>query len=35
VVPLAILMIGIGIFPSPLANMIKATIENIVHLVTG
>jgi NADH-quinone oxidoreductase subunit M len=35
VVPLAILMIGIGIFPSPLANMIKATVENIVHLVTG
>lgn len=35
VVPLAILMIGIGIYPSPLANMIKATIENIVHLVMG
>jgi NADH-quinone oxidoreductase subunit M len=33
VVPLAILMIGIGVFPSPLANMIKATVENIVHLV--
>jgi NADH-quinone oxidoreductase subunit M len=35
VVPLAILMIAIGVFPSPLANMIKATIENVVHLVTG
>ncbi len=35
VVPLAILMIGIGVFPSPLANMIKATVENIVRLVTG
>ncbi|MGB2990085.1 MAG: NADH-quinone oxidoreductase subunit M, partial [Candidatus Zixiibacteriota bacterium] len=35
VIPLAILMIGIGVYPSPLANMIKATIENIVHLVTG
>ena len=35
VVPLAILMIAIGVFPSPLANMIKATIENVVHLVIG
>jgi NADH-quinone oxidoreductase subunit M len=35
VIPLAILMIGIGVFPSPLANMIKSTIENVVHLVTG
>jgi NADH-quinone oxidoreductase subunit M len=35
IIPLAILMIGIGVYPSPLANMIKATIENIVHLVTG
>ncbi|KPK99762.1 MAG: hypothetical protein AMJ91_06420 [candidate division Zixibacteria bacterium SM23_73_3] len=35
VIPLAILMVGIGVYPSPLTNMIKATIENIVHLVTG
>ncbi|MGB8658316.1 MAG: NADH-quinone oxidoreductase subunit M [Candidatus Zixiibacteriota bacterium] len=35
VVPLAILMIAIGVYPSILANMIKATIENVVRLVTG
>jgi NADH-quinone oxidoreductase subunit M len=35
VTPLAILMIFIGVYPLPLANMIKATLENIVHLVTG
>jgi NADH-quinone oxidoreductase subunit M len=35
VVPLAILMIGIGVYPAPLVNMIKATMENIVHLVSG
>jgi len=35
VTPLAILMIAIGVYPSPLANMIKATVQNIVHLVSG
>jgi NADH-quinone oxidoreductase subunit M len=35
VTPLAILMIAIGVYPSPLANMIKATIQNIVHIVSG
>lgn len=35
VTPLAILMIAIGVYPSPLANMIKSTVENIVHLVSG
>ncbi|MDP3025461.1 MAG: NADH-quinone oxidoreductase subunit M [candidate division Zixibacteria bacterium] len=35
VIPLAILMIGVGVYPSPLADMIRATLENIVHLVTG
>jgi len=35
VTPLAILMIAIGVYPSPLANMIEATIQNIVHLVSG
>jgi len=35
VTPLAILMIGIGIYPAPLVNMIKATMENIVRLVSG
>ncbi|MDH4223689.1 MAG: NADH-quinone oxidoreductase subunit M, partial [candidate division Zixibacteria bacterium] len=35
VIPLAILMIGVGVYPSPLADMIKATLENIVHLVSG
>ena len=35
IIPLAVLMIAIGVYPSPLANMIKATIENVVHLVTG
>jgi NADH:ubiquinone oxidoreductase subunit 4 (subunit M) len=29
------LMIGIGIYPAPLVNMIKATMENIVRLVSG
>ena len=35
VTPLAILMIGIGIYPAPLVDMIKATMENIVRLVSG
>lgn len=35
VAPLAILMIGIGVYPAPLVNMIKATMENIVRLVSG
>ena len=35
VTPLAILMIAIGVYPFPLVNMIKPTIENIVRLVTG
>ncbi len=35
VVPLAVLMIGIGVYPAPLVNMIKATMENIVRLVSG
>lgn len=35
VIPLAILMIGIGVYPSPLADMIRATLENIIHLVNG
>ena len=35
VTPLAILMIGIGVYPAPLVNMIKATMENIVRLVSG
>ena len=35
VIPLAILMIGIGVYPSPLADMIKVTLENIIHLVGG
>jgi len=35
VIPLAILMIGIGVYPSPLADMIRATLENIIHLVSG
>ncbi len=35
VTPLAILMIAIGVYPSPLANMIQATIQNIVHIVSG
>jgi NADH-quinone oxidoreductase subunit M len=35
VIPLAILMIGIGVYPAPLVNMIKATMENIVRLVSG
>lgn len=35
VTPLAILMIAIGVFPAPLVNMIRATVENVVRLVTG
>lgn len=35
VMPLAILMIFIGVYPMPLANMIRATMENIVRLVGG
>jgi NADH-quinone oxidoreductase subunit M len=35
VIPLAILMIGVGVYPSPLADMIKVTLENIIHLVNG
>jgi NADH-quinone oxidoreductase subunit M len=35
VTPLAILMIWIGVYPAPLVNMIKATMENIVRLVSG
>ncbi|MCX6825793.1 MAG: NADH-quinone oxidoreductase subunit M [candidate division Zixibacteria bacterium] len=32
-VPLAILTIFIGVYPSPLSNMMKATLENIVNLM--
>jgi NADH-quinone oxidoreductase subunit M len=35
VIPLAILMIGVGVYPSPLANIMRATLENIIHLVSG
>jgi NADH-quinone oxidoreductase subunit M len=35
VIPLAILMIGVGVYPSPLANIMRVTLENIIHLVTG
>ncbi|MCJ7508414.1 MAG: NADH-quinone oxidoreductase subunit M, partial [candidate division Zixibacteria bacterium] len=35
VIPLAILMIMVGVYPAVLANMINAAMENIVHLVLG
>ena len=35
VIPLAILMIGVGVYPSPLVNIMRATLENIIHLVSG
>jgi len=33
VAPLAILTIVIGVYPSPLSNMMKATLENLVNLM--
>jgi NADH-quinone oxidoreductase subunit M len=33
VIPLAALMIALGIFPSLLSNLIKATIENLVRVI--
>jgi NADH-quinone oxidoreductase subunit M len=35
VIPLAILMIMVGVYPAVLTNMINAAMENIVHLVLG
>jgi NADH-quinone oxidoreductase subunit M len=35
VIPLAILMIMVGVYPAVLANMINSAMENIVHLVLG
>ncbi len=33
VAPLAILTIVIGVYPSPLSNMMKATLENVINLM--
>jgi NADH-quinone oxidoreductase subunit M len=33
VAPLAILTIIIGVYPSPLSNMMKATLENVINLM--
>jgi NADH-quinone oxidoreductase subunit M len=35
VIPLAALMIALGIFPSLLSNLIKATIENLVRVIAA
>jgi NADH-quinone oxidoreductase subunit M len=33
VAPLAVLTIIIGVYPAPLSNMIRATLENLVNIL--
>lgn len=33
VAPLAVLTIALGVYPSPLSNLMRATLENLVNLM--